>query len=401
MILWSEREKEADAEWLFRESREGVDKRHLGDKDIYPSSPGVRVVETDPRSDNNLKLSSPNWIIRPGPLIAALFLIYIFTAQPGLGWRDNPEFADTAHTLGIAHPAGFPTYSLLAKAAAYIPLAGIPFRVTVFSSFGAAGALYLLYLLICQAAPAKEPKMGDHAARNLAGSGAVLVFGLTGAVWTNATEIEVYTLNLLFLGALLYCAIRWSAAEDDAWLMAGGFIYGLSAGNHATVAFFLPGLLIYVAARRRPGLAKRLFRLALFFLLGLSVYIYLPIRAGAEPAFNFGDPETLSRFMAHITNQKGSSDNFAGLRQGARFFDHLWRFASETVPGIYWVLGFPLTLVGLAVTWKKRSPPGPGPGPDLPGQFDLLHPVDQSHGLSAHSLLRRPAGRTGRGLDSG
>ena len=74
--------------------------------------------------------------------------LYISTAYAVLGWRDNPEFADAAYTLGVAHPAGYPTYSLLAKIATFLPLGSISFRVAAFAGLAGAAALYLLYLCI-------------------------------------------------------------------------------------------------------------------------------------------------------------------------------------------------------------------------------------------------------------
>ena len=46
------------------------------------------------------------------PLLA-IFFLYLWTTAPFLYWRDAPEFVDTVATLGIAHPAGFPAYTLL------------------------------------------------------------------------------------------------------------------------------------------------------------------------------------------------------------------------------------------------------------------------------------------------
>jgi tetratricopeptide (TPR) repeat protein len=290
-------------------------------------------------------------------IICLVFLVlYIGTAYAVPGWRDNPEFADAAYTLGVAHPAGFPTYSLLAKMAIFLPLGSIPFRVAAFSGLAAVAALYLLYLSIQLIAMkgVTEDQAGKPVA--WAAATATIIFGLNGTFWTNATQLEVYTLNLCFLGLVIYGALRWSSSDHDAWLFGGSLIYGLASGNHATVAFFLPGLLTYMLLHHRPGLGGRLFWVVVFFLLGFSVYLYLPIRAGADPPFNFGNPDTWERFLNHITNQKNAADNFSGMREGLRFFDYLWIFLSQTVPRGFWPVGLPLVAFGIRRIWRFDRP---------------------------------------------
>ena len=290
-------------------------------------------------------------------IICLVFLfLYISTAYAVLGWRDNPEFADSAYTLGVAHPAGYPTYSLLAKFITFLPLGSIPFRVAAFSSLAAAAALYLLYVSIYRISIKGGGEGQASGPAGWAAAAAVIIFGLNGTFWTNATQLEVYTLNLCFLGAIIYCALRWSSADHDGWLYGGSLIYGLASGNHATVAFFLPGLLAYVLFHYRPGLGRRLFWVVVFFLLGFSVYLYLPIRAMADTLFNFGNPDTWERFLSHITNQKNAADNFSGMREGLRFFDYLWVFLSQTVPHGFWPVGLPLAAFGVRRIWRSDRP---------------------------------------------
>ena len=288
---------------------------------------------------------------RPEVICLVLLALYVLTAQPSLGWRDNPEFADTTWTLGIAHPAGFPTFSLLTKVITFLPLGGIPFRIALASAFFGVLSLYLLYGLIYRSAGESTGEAGTWAAAL-----ATAVLGLGAALWTNAAQIEVYTLNLFFLGVLLYCALRWSSGGNAAWLYGGAFLYGLAAGNHATVAFFLPGLLIYVVGHSKGMLLRRLAGAGVFFGVGFLVYLYLPIRAAAEPALNFGDPETWERFFSHITNQKSTGHNFAGVKAGYRIFDYIWVFISETIPGSFWPVGLPLFLIGLWRVCKTNWP---------------------------------------------
>lgn len=284
-----------------------------------------------------------------GPELACLGLLvlYLFTAAPSLGWRDAPEFAVTAQTLGIAHPAGFPTYSLAAKALTFLPLGSLPFRLNLFSAFFAAAAAYVLAGLVRRAAPLAGVQAAESGAAAGAAAGAALTWGLCPTVWTNATGTEVYPLNVFFLGVVLLCALCWSAGGGEAWLFAGGFVYGLAAGNHGSVGLYLPGFLAYFFLHSREETWRRFFILFFFFLLGFSVYLYLPLRSAADPTFDWGNPETWSQFWAHVTDRKDAALHFAAVREGPRFLDYAWVFLSRTTPPLFWFLGLPLVAVGV------------------------------------------------------
>ena len=290
--------------------------------------------------------------LTPGPLLVCLVLLvlYLSTASPSVGWRDGPEFADTSHTLGIAHPAGFPTFSLVSKLFTFLPLGSIPFRLTVFVALCGAlccGMLYGLIVRTGRLSPNGVASDRDPGGLLLAAAGTALLFGLSGTLWSNTAEIEVYTFHLLLLSIIAWCALRWSTGGADAWLYAGGLVYGLSAGNHATMAFYLPGLLFFVLARPRGRSLRRIGILILLFLIGFSVYIYLPVRSLADPPIDLGNPETWQRFLMHITDRKDSTTHFSGVRGGSRFIHDLWLFAKGAVPPLFWPLGLPLALVGL------------------------------------------------------
>ncbi|MFH1139173.1 MAG: DUF2723 domain-containing protein [Pseudomonadota bacterium] len=301
-----------------------------------------------------METTSSGWAPEAWLAPLVIGLLYFYTALPSFGWRDSPEFADAAHTLGVAHPAGFPTFSLLTKIATFLPLGSIPFRVGLAVAFFGAAGLYLLARLIIQTAP----ETGPHSllVKKWAAAAAVLVLGLTPLFWGHSTEIEVYTLNVLFLGAIIYCAVRWSAEANDAWLYAGALVYGLACGNHGAVAFFLPGLALYFFLHAKRDKTRRFSYLLFFFLAGFAVYLYLPLRAAAEPAFNFGDPETWRRFLMHVTDRKDAATHFATVRGESTFWRDLFFFAAHTTPVSFWVLGLPLLLFGGRVLWKKDRP---------------------------------------------
>ena len=83
------------------------------------------------------------------PLVCFLFLawfVYLSTLSPTIFYRDTPELVDTAFTLGISHPEGFPIYNLMAKAVTFFPMGSIPFKVNLFSSLMGCLAILALYI---------------------------------------------------------------------------------------------------------------------------------------------------------------------------------------------------------------------------------------------------------------
>src|SRR5690349_24473495 len=74
--------------------------------------------------------------------------LYIWGLVPTIYWRDSPEFITAVHLLGISHPAGSPTYSLLAKPLTFLPLGSIALRVNLFSSLCGALTISLLFSLL-------------------------------------------------------------------------------------------------------------------------------------------------------------------------------------------------------------------------------------------------------------
>jgi hypothetical protein len=56
----------------------------------------------------------------------------------------------------------------------------------------------------------------------------------------------------------------------------------------------------------------RIFKIAPFFLLGLSVYLYLPIRSSSYPILDWGHPATLERFFWHVSGKQFRVWMFSG-----------------------------------------------------------------------------------------
>lgn len=284
--------------------------------------------------------------------LIAVFLIYLWTLAPFLFWRDAPEFVDAVATLGIAHPAGFPTYSLMARWIWMLPLGNIPFRINLFSAVCAVLALGIFvrtsrWILEASGAKEKEATLIPLAAAGIIAVGYPF--------WGSALSAEVYTLHLLFIAIILHLAIRWALSGDDRLIYLCSLFYGLSSGNHATVALLLPGLLIFFCAKNREATFRKLLMLGAFFLIGFSVYLYLPIRSTTLPNMDWGEPRNLWQMFAHMTDRKDAETHADFLTGGdwgwgAALKMQGYKILQEITPA-----GAALALLGTA--WNLRRFP--------------------------------------------
>lgn len=246
--------------------------------------------------------------------LAFAWIVYLSTLSPTIFYRDTPEFSNTAFALGISHPAGFPIYNLMAKAVTFFPMGSIPFKVNLFSSLMACLALLGLYMAsVTFLRVLAGPEHSDSYSWSALLPVGFLAFCIP--FWGNTLLAEVYTLHTLFTVLIILGLLKWKEKEDIRYLYSVALIYGLSAGNHGTVALYLPAILILFFFWCRHDRWRHLSLCALFFIWGFSVYLYLPIRSFMEPTFDWGNPETLPGFLFQITDQKDSHRHFEILNK--------------------------------------------------------------------------------------
>jgi hypothetical protein len=263
--------------------------------------------------------------LRAGVLIGLFlfpFFVYLDTLAPSITWRhdgaDGGDLIAAAYTLGIPHPTGYPLYVLLAKLFTFLPWGDIAYRVNLMSAFFAAATVPFVYLasstlLTPTVAPDKDPVLStvegwsDRIAAPVASVTAALAFAFSPVFWSQAVIAEVYTLNAFFVALtiylLLYCAKTRTFSSGPCLFYSLAFFYGLSLGNHLSMLLLLPvGLFLVLRGECRRFLKpKTLVTASAFFLLGLSVYLYLPLRAVQHPPINWGDPHTGSGFSWLVT----------------------------------------------------------------------------------------------------
>ncbi|HRU39198.1 MAG TPA: DUF2723 domain-containing protein, partial [Candidatus Goldiibacteriota bacterium] len=127
----------------------------------------------------------------------------------------------------------------------------------------------------------------------------------------------VYILNLLFVSIITLYALNIQNSPERRYFYLIAFIFGLGFANHWMSILILGPILLYFFFLYRDFLRIRGFvSCFLFILAGLSAYIYLPVRAGAGPDLNIGNPETLHNFLWVV-------------------FREMYQYSAKTDAGVY------------------------------------------------------------------
>ena len=94
--------------------------------------------------------AGPRQVGRGAAVLAGLaLLVYLATLAPGLSFEhsgtDGGDLVAAAWNLGVPHPTGYPTYTLLAWLFTRLPVGVVAYRVNLLSAACAAGTVGLLY----------------------------------------------------------------------------------------------------------------------------------------------------------------------------------------------------------------------------------------------------------------
>ena len=268
-------------------------------------------------------------LIGAGIVFAATFVVYVLTLCPTFYWEDPAAFCAVHSLLGISHSPGFPLYVLLGRLATMIPLASAAVNSNLMSAFWGSLALALLYILLAEIF---ELTGSSRLLSSFASAVSTLFFAFSTSFWLQTVRAEVYTLNLFLTLLLMFLALRWwRSRENEAGsriLLLFSFVLGLSLCNHPLLVVALtPAFLLFFFTTDFKSLlsVKKLILLTAFVALGLSVYLYLPIRSSLGPPINWGRPDSWSGLISYLlrTSQPSAPVSESGMPYLNRFWFNL------------------------------------------------------------------------------
>ncbi len=270
------------------------------------------------------------------------FVLYAATAAPSITalFDDSLEFQVVLPGFGLAHPTGYPLYTLLGglwnAGLAALNVGNPAQRVNLFSAL--AGAVTVAFVFLAAHRLVRHLyNSHDSRAPLWPAVVAAMLFALSATWWSQSTIAEVYALHGLFVAAILLCAL--SLADHPHSMMNGWsdrtaptkadstdspdssptnhsplkiinspftilfFLLGLSLAHHRTTLLLLPGLAVYLLwvapALRRPS--QLWLRCGVALAAPLLLYAYLPIRASMGATdLNASYVNTWQGFWNHV-----------------------------------------------------------------------------------------------------
>lgn len=231
-------------------------------------------------------------------VLLAVFQVYLVTAYPVFRNDDSPETTTVSYTLGIAHPPGYPLFTLAGKIFTLIPVASQGFRMNIFAGF-----LSILVLLVTYFILIKNLQMIFEQKNTAFCLGGMLALAFSYIFWNLGTGAKggIYIFNLLFLSLCTYYVFRLFNKFGHKYIYMIFYIYGLSLSHHWPNSIVLAPVFLYFVYRHREKMKTGNWLLtAAFFAAGLTPYIYLPIRAMGNTAFKMGYPVGVKNFLGFI-----------------------------------------------------------------------------------------------------
>ena len=286
------------------------------------------------------------------PLVA-----YALTLSPSVGFIDSGELAAVVSTFGVAHPTGYPLFTILGRVFAMLPLPMIPIQqLNLFSALLCAAAVVMAYLAFRRLL-LQSGHEGGRTLATISAAGGALILAFSETFWSQALVIEVYPLHVLCVSTMLYIlarlrdAVRWGDGTDGRWLALGCYVLGLSFGNHMTTILLVPGLLYAYVSLYGWGTRsiRDLLTSGLWTLAGLSVYGVLPIRASQGPPFSWGYVAELERLWWHITGKQYRVWIFSSTEAAGRQLSYF----INSIPMEFAYAGLALSIIGVAALIMK------------------------------------------------
>ena len=278
--------------------------------------------------------------------VVAPLVLYVLTMPHTVVLEDDGLFLMAGAHLGVAHPPGYPLYTLIVYLFTQLPFGSVAFLGHLSSAVLGAFACGCVYVCARLLGASPIPALT-----------ATWLFAASEHFWSQAIIAEVYTLNALFffsLNALLLYGIR-HPHRTGIWIVAA-VAYGLSLANHwPLMVLSTPGLMLLVFPVWRTVYRK------LPLLLGVSLssavlpYTWMVWRSHRDPLINFyGSIDTLKEFWFYFSRQgyagvdtspsAGWNDRFGFMQWLGNEF--LWQL---TLPG------FALAVFGLVVLFRRRQ----------------------------------------------
>ena len=265
-----------------------------------------------------------------------VFIIYQFTLAPSVVEIDAGELATVQALLGIAHPTGYPLFTIAGYLFSLIPF---PFSkiyqlnllASLWCSLGIGIFVYNCKFILDNFSNIKntssrhanktsrkiQKRKRNANSQNLkpnqstiiiASVLAGLLLAFSRTFWDQSTSVEVYSLHIFLINLIILFLLKAyvSAKELKDWLI---FSVVLAVGftNHMTTILIIPAAAYLFFEKNKfnkTSFLKIVKMLLPFVVVMIIFYSYLYIRANQNPILNWGDPSNLVRLFRHVSGKQ-------------------------------------------------------------------------------------------------
>lgn len=277
-------------------------------------------------------------------------VVYVATMAPDLYSLDSPELAAAAYRLGIAHPPGYPLYTLAGWLFSHaFPIGNVAFRMNLLSALFGAVACAVVYTLSLRLTT-----------RPLVAAAGTLALAFSYYFWADALAAEVYTLDAALFAGTLLAAYLWRERPSLRRAAIVGVVLGLGCATRTTTLLYIPAVALFawVSGERSP----RVYAAASGGVLAmLLLYAYLPLRSaagvdvgpgtyGSDGVLHVWNLASVGGFWRHVSASAFQSDAFAYgpaglLRESGTFAGRL--------AGSFLFVGIPFGIAGIVRQWRS------------------------------------------------
>lgn len=289
-----------------------------------------------------------------------IFIVYLLTIAPSVIQIDSGELAAVQTTLGIAHPTGYPLYTMLGYLFSLLPLPFTKiFQLNLLAAIYCSSAVYVFAFTIKytldnwssftnqvkpEAEKSKKKKKEKIAGEKVESFSELskiisaifgsLVLAFSRTFWFQSTSVEVYSLHVLLISIIILFLIKAfiiSGKENETkiWFYFA-VVLALGFTNHMTTLLILPGVayLYFLKYKLSKASVKRvLLMIGIFIPVLVVIYTYLPISASQKPILNWGNPIDIERILRHVSGKQYQvwlfSSTEAAEKQLVYFFESL------------------------------------------------------------------------------
>lgn len=265
--------------------------------------------------------------------------LYLASLHPGLPAGDSGELITVAATGGVAHPPGYPLYTMLAGLVLRVFVGGeVAWRLNLFSAVCMAAAAALLALAVVRLTRSSAAALAAAAA-----------FAFASPVFKYALVAEVFPLNAL-LGACVLLAL--TLAPEHA-LVVLAFLGALALSHHHTLLLLAVPAFVATAIRvGRVSLARLWPRALAAGALGLLPLVWLPIAARGH-GVRWGDAGTLKGFAALLLRAEYGTFRLDPTESGHGLHGaHLTDFVTS-LPHTFGVVALLLLVAGVVALVRR------------------------------------------------